>query len=82
VPLIVFDVKGIPAVRRERIQNAVEAGGKQVARSYEAWISVDPSRGEVLVLITGPIGFERVARFAVDAETHDITERVRATLEE
>ena len=82
VPLMVFDTKGIPATRRERIEAAVEAGGKHISKSYEAWITTDPFRGGVRVLITGPLGFERSVQFAVDEDPFEITHRVRATLED
>jgi len=55
---------------------------KDLLGSDEAWINGDPFRGEVVVLITGPPGFERAARFALDAEPYDITEHVWATLED
>ena len=51
MPLTVFDTKGIPATRRERIEAAVEAGGKHVAAPHEAWIAADPRRGDVRVLL-------------------------------
>jgi hypothetical protein len=38
-PITVFDVKGIPATRRERIQAAVEAGGRDVTAPHEAWFA-------------------------------------------
>jgi hypothetical protein len=57
VPLTVFDCKGIPATRREGIEAAVIAGGKHVAGPHEAWIAADPARGDVRVIITGPLGF-------------------------
>ena len=82
VPLTVFDTKGLPATRRERIVTAVEAGGKHVTDPYEAWITTDPFRGGVRVLITGPHGFERAVQFAMDEVLVEVTERVRATLEE
>ena len=82
VPLLVFDTKGIPAIRRERIEAAVVAGGKHLRDSYEAWITTDPFHGGVQVIITGPLGFERAVQFAVDEEPYEITARVRATLEE
>ena len=82
MPLTVFDTKGIPATRRERIVTAVEAGGKHIKNPYEAWITTDPLRGGVRVLITGPFGFERTVQFAMDEEPVEIAERVRATLEE
>jgi hypothetical protein len=57
-----------------------EAGGKQVTELYEAWIAAD--RQGVRVLITGPVGFERTVQFTLDADSFEITERVRATLED
>ena len=81
MPIIVFDVKGVPGHRRERIEAAVAAGGKHVSTSYEAWIAADPFRGGFRLLITGPHGFERTVIFAVDDAPAVIAERVRQTLE-
>ena len=80
LPVTVFDTKGIPASRRERVQAAVEAGGKQVTELYEARIAAD--RQGVRVLISGPVGFERTVQFTLDADSFEITEQVRATLED
>src|ERR1700687_5830666 len=82
VPLTVFDTKGIPATRREHIEAAVVSGGKHVTGPHEAWITADPRRGGVRVLITGPRGFERTVVFAIDEAPAVIAERVRETLEE
>jgi hypothetical protein len=82
VPLIVFETKGIPATRRERIEAAVEAGGRHIREPYEAWIAADPFRGGGRVLIIGPQGFERMVEFAADEDSAIITERIRATLDE
>lgn len=81
MPLTVFDVKGVPSHRRERIEPAVVAGGKHLAAPHEGWIAVDP-QGKVRVLITGPQGFQRVVTFAPDETSAVITDMVRATLEE
>jgi hypothetical protein len=80
-PLTVFDIKGIPAIRRERIEAAVQAGGKRLQGPYEAWISSDPFRGCVKVLITGPHGFERTLSFAIDDAPAVIQDRVRERVE-
>ena len=82
MPLTVFDCKGISAARRERIEAAVEAAGKNVAHPYEGWIAADPFRGGVRLLITGPHGFERTVTFALDEIPATITQRVRETLED
>jgi hypothetical protein len=46
--LTVFEVRGIPATRRERIVAAIEAGGKCVLAPFEAWVTSD-GRGKVRV---------------------------------
>jgi hypothetical protein len=76
-----FRLQGIPATRRERIEAAVEAGGRHVKEQYEGWITADPFRG-VRVVITGPQGFERAVLFALDEDPAVITQRVRETIEE
>jgi hypothetical protein len=80
--LVVFDIKGITATRRERIEAAVESGGRHVAEPYEAWIAADPFRGGFKVLITGSHGFERTMTFAIDDDPALITERVREMLDD
>ena len=82
MPITVFDVKGVPGHRRERIEAAVVAGGKHASVSYEAWIAADPFKGGFRLLITGPQGFERPGVFAIDDEPSVITDRVSQTLEE
>ena len=82
MPLTIFDTKGIPATRRERIEAAVEAGGEQLSGPCQAWISSDPFRGGVKVLITGPQGFERGLSFALNEDPAVIQERVRETVED
>lgn len=79
--LTIFDCKGIPALRPERIEAAVLAGGKHVQGSYEGWIATDPFRGDVRVIITGPHGFERRVAFSVDEDLGEITRRVRETID-
>jgi len=81
MPLAVFDCKGIPATRRERIEAAVETAGKSQTEPYEAWISADPFGGGVRVVITGRHGFEWTVRFSIDEHPAVIRERVRETLE-
>jgi hypothetical protein len=82
MPITVFDVKGVPGHRRERIEAAVVAGGKHVSMSYEAWIAADPFKGGFRLLITGPHGFERTVTLSVDDDAALIADRVRQTLEE
>ena len=82
MPVTVFDIRDIPPMARERIQAAVETGGKHVRGSHEAWIAADAFGRGVRVLITGPHGFERSVSFAMDEQPEEITRRVRQTLDE
>ena len=82
MPLTVFDIKGVPGIRRERIEAAVVAGGRHTTGPHEAWIAADPFNGGFRVLITGPHGFERSVRFAIDDDPAVIAERVRETMGE
>jgi hypothetical protein len=81
MPLTVFQIKGVPGHRRERIEAAVVAGGKHLRAPHEGWIAVEP-RGMVRVLITGPDSFERSVGFAPDEDEAVITEMVRETFED
>ena len=81
MPLTVFDIKGVPGTRRERIEAAVVAGGRRTTGPYEAWIAADPFNGGFHVLITGPHGFERTVAFSID-DPAVIAERVREAMEE
>ena len=51
--LTVFDIKGIPGTRRERIEAAVVAGGRHTTGPHEAWIAADPFNGGFRALIKG-----------------------------
>jgi hypothetical protein len=82
MPLTVFDIKGVPGHRRERIEAAVVAGGKHTRGPHEAWIAADPFKGGFRVLITGPQGFERTVLFAIDDDPAVVAERVREIMEE
>ena len=82
MPITVFDVRGVPGHRRERIEAAVVTGGRHVSLPYEAWIVADPFKGGFRLLITGPNGFERTVTLAVDDDPAAIADEVRQTLDE
>ena len=75
IPLTVFEVKGMPGNRHERVEVAVVAGAKHLPEPYEGWIVADPFRSGEKLLITRANGFQREVAFAVD-EPAAITERV------
>jgi hypothetical protein len=81
MPLTVFDCKGIPTSRRERVEGAVVAAGRNLAQPYEAWMAADIRRGVVRVMITGPQGFDRTVTFDLAEDPAVIAERVRETIE-
>jgi hypothetical protein len=39
MPLTIFDMKGVPGHRRERIEAVGVAGGKHACGPHEAWIA-------------------------------------------
>jgi hypothetical protein len=80
--LTVFDIKGVPGTRGERVEAAVVAGGRPTTGPHEAWIAADRFNGGVRVLITGPHGFEGTVTFAIEDDLAAIAERVRQTVEE
>jgi hypothetical protein len=82
MPITVFEIRGIPSHRRERIEAAVVAGGRHTTGPHEAWITVDQFRGGYKVLITGPHGFERMVMCALDDDAAVVTERVRQAIED
>jgi hypothetical protein len=82
MPITIFVTKGIPATRREGIETAVVAGGRNVTAPHEAWIAADPLRGGFKVLVTGPHGLERAIYFAGDEDPGVVTAHVRAALNE
>ena len=82
MPVTVFDIKGVPGTRRERIEATVVAGGRNARGPHEAWIAADPFKGGFRVLITGPLGFERIVAFAMDDDPAVIAERVREIMED
>jgi hypothetical protein len=82
MPITVFDIKGVPGTRRERIEAAVVADGKHARGPHEAWIATDPFKGGFRVLITGPQRIERTVVIALDDDPAMIAERVRETLDE
>jgi hypothetical protein len=47
MPVTVFDIKGLPGHRRERIEAAVVACRKHTKATHEAWIAADPFIGGV-----------------------------------
>ena len=73
MPITVFDIKGVPGNRRERLEAAVVAGGTHARGPHEAWIAADPFRGGVRLPITGAHGFQREVAFATDEEPAVIT---------
>jgi hypothetical protein len=82
MPLTVFDTKGLPGHRRERIEAAVIAGGRHASGPHEAWIAADVFKGGVKVVITGPHEFQRTVMFALDEDPAVRVEWVRETMEE
>ena len=69
MPTTVFDIKGVPGARRERIEAAAVAGGRHTTGPHEAWIA-----GGFCDAISGPVsrGDDAIVEGQRRAiETHD-----------
>jgi hypothetical protein len=82
MPLTVFDIKGVPGTRRERIEAAVVTGGKHLSGAHEAWIAPDPFRGGFEVLMTEPHGFQRTGDVCNRRRSRCDCDGVRETLDD
>ena len=81
MPLTVFDIKGVPGTRRERVEAAVVAGGRHTTGPHEGWIA-DPFAGGFRVLIPGTAWSRAHRDVAMYDDPAVIAERVRETMEE
>ena len=80
MPIVVFEVKGVPRHRREGLVIAVESAGRHMRGSYEAWIVPSRADSGLCIRITGPMGFFRQAQIGNDLTDAEVGEQVRQAL--
>jgi hypothetical protein len=82
MPIAIFDSATIPRERRAELEAAVVAAGKQLSKRFEGWIVAAPDRREFAVRITSYPEADISVPFAWNATAAEVTERVRAAMED
>jgi hypothetical protein len=82
VPITIFDSDSIPRDRRAELEAAVVAVGRYLQERFEGWIVATPDRREFAVRITSYPEVDISLPFAWNATATEVTERVRAAMED
>ena len=82
MPITIFDSDTIPRDRRAELEAAVVAAGRHLQKRYEGWIVAAPDRRTFAVRITAYPEVDISVPFDWNATAAEITERVRAAVEE
>jgi hypothetical protein len=82
VPITIFDSDSIPRDRRTELEAAVVAAGRYLQERFEGWIVATPDRREFAVRITSYPEVDISLPFAWNATASEVTERVRAAMED
>jgi hypothetical protein len=82
VPITIFDSDTIPRDRRAELEAAVVAGGRHLNKLLEGWIVAASDRRKFAVRITSYMEVEISVPFDWDAPAAEVTERVRAVMDD
>lgn len=82
MPIAIFDSATIPRDRRAELEAAVVAAGKHLSKRFEGWIVAAPDRREFAVRITSYPEVDISVPFSWNATAAEVTERVRAAMED
>jgi hypothetical protein len=82
VPIMIFDSHTIPRDRRAELEAAVVAAGRHLQNRFEGWIVATPDRREFAVRITSYPEVDISVPFAWNTTAAEVTERVRAAMED
>jgi hypothetical protein len=80
VPILIFEISGVPLDRREGLGETVMASGQHLHGIHEAWIVRSRARDRFCVRITGPDGFFRQGEFGYEQTDAEIGEHIRQAL--
>ena len=72
----------IPRDRRAELEAAVVAAGRHLSKRFEGWIVATPDRREFAVRVTSYPEVDIAVSFAWNANAAEVTERVRAVMED
>lgn len=82
MPITIFDSDTIPRDRRAELEAAVVAAGKHLSKRFEGWIVATPDRRRCAVRITSYPEVDISIPFEWNATAAEITERVRAAMDD
>ena len=82
MPITIFDSDTIPRDRRLELEAAVVAAGRHLTKLYEGWIVATPDRRKFAVRITSYPAVDIAVPFDWNATAAEVTERVRAAMED
>jgi hypothetical protein len=83
MPITIFDSDTIPRDRRPELESAVvAAGGRHLTKLYEGWIVATPDRRKFAVRITSYPELDLSIPFEWNATAAEVTERVRAAMDD
>ena len=82
MPITIFDSDSIPRDLRAELEAAVVAAGRRLHKQFEGWIVATPDRRGFAVRITSYPEVDISLPFAWNATAAEVTERVRATMED
>ena len=80
--ITIFDSDTIPRDRRLELEAAVVAAGRHLTKLYEGWIVATPDRRKFAVRITSYPAVDIAVPFDWNATAAEVTERVRAAMED
>jgi hypothetical protein len=82
VPITIFDSDTIPRDRRAELEAAVVAAGRHLSKRFEGWIVAAADRRRFAVRITSYPQVDISVPFEWNATPSEVTERVRAAMED
>ena len=82
VPITIFDSDTIPRDRRAELEAVVVAAGGHTQKRFEGWIVAAPNRRTFAIRITSYPEVDLSVLFDWDATAAEVTERVRAAMED
>ena len=82
MPITIFDSDTIPRERRPELEAAVVAAGRHLSKLFEGWIVATPDRRKFAVRITSYPELDISVLFEWSATAAEVTERVRAAMDD
>ena len=82
MPISIYDSETIPQDRRPELEAAVVAAGRHLSKRFEGWIVATQDRRKFAVRITSSPDVDIIVPFDWNATTVEVTEQVRAAMQD